>query len=95
MVNAPFTIMATCALMAVMMMTALALFAVPPSLSAAPEPAPTRTSVSARGRASVKIVRPARIRAGREDDAAGAQWRNARITDRSGRPQTARLLEFE
>ena len=81
--------------MALMMLTALALMAAPPSLSAVPEAAPKPGAASARSRASVRIVRPYRLRAGREDEAAGAQWRDARITDRAGRDQRARLLEFE
>ncbi len=80
-----------------MILTAFSLMVAPPAAAEAPQPAtaPTTASASTRGRASVKIVRPYRLQAGNEAQAQGGQWRSATITDRAGRNQPARLMEFE
>lgn len=80
-----------------MILTALSLMVAPPAAASAPQPAPALTSTSAttRGRASVKIVRSYRLQAGDETQTQGGQWRSATITDRAGRNQPARLMEFE
>ncbi|RZV49626.1 MAG: hypothetical protein EX258_06940 [Sphingomonadaceae bacterium] len=80
-----------------MFLSAFLLMAAPPATAAAsqPAPAPSPIAATARGRASVKIVRSYRLEAGREEQAQGGQWRSATITDRAGRHQPARLMEFE
>jgi hypothetical protein len=59
-----------------------------------PKFAPTST-VTARARASVKILAGVSFGPGRSAETPGATLRSARLVDQAGQPMPAKLLEFQ